>query len=155
MNPPHKIHYVREKHSSLCTKLLLKLTMKHGHSWEGAALEFDVAWRGVRCPTWLLAHRCRVWVIYLFIIIIYLFFLHGFSPHIGQIGSYRPVAKIDRNRLKSAVNHAGTAKNRLWMRPKHPKSVILQFYCEYLLLLLCFVLCFLPSSFFVLWTKDI
>ena len=47
--------------------------------------------------------------------------------------------------------------NRLWMRPKHPKSIFPQFYFEYLLLHLCFLFCFvfLAVFFLVLWTKAI
>ena len=149
--------------------------MKHGRSWEGAAPESDAAWCRVRHPTQLPARRCRVWVF---------FFFHGhidsarfkptrllFSPiraeprrfgqnqavsaksgYIGRQPKQIETAKIG---LESCWN----SKNRLWMRPKHPKSVLSQFYSEYLLLLLCFLFCFafclccLPSSFFVLWSR--
>ena len=71
----------------------------------------------------------------------------------SRIGQWPKQAEIG---LESCRN----SRNRLWMMPKHPKSVIPQFYSEYLLLLLCFpffvlffVLCFLPSSFIFLWIK--
>ena len=38
--------------------------------------------------------------------------------------------------------------NWLWMRPKHPKSIFPQFYFEYLLLILCFLFCFVLSVYF-------
>ena len=81
--------------------------MMHGRGKMGAAPASDaVTPKRCRCPR---AGAVSELFIYLFIIL----FLHGFLPHIGQIRSYRPAAKIDRNRPKSAVNHAGTAKNRL------------------------------------------
>ena len=82
-----------------------------------------------------------------------------FSPihaELGQFGQNQAVS-AESGRIGQpywpAIEMADIGWNRLWMRPKHPKSVLPQFYSEYLLLLLCFVLCFLPSSFFVLWIK--
>ena len=147
--------------------------MKHGHSWEGAAPESDAAWCRVRHPMQLPVRRCRVWAFF--------FFFHGFTStrldssrlsfysrqfvlnrdDSARIKLYRPnqvISAGNRNgskQPKSALNHAETAK----IRPKHPKSVLSQFYSEYLLLLLCFLFCFafclccLPSSFFVLWSR--
>ena len=43
------------------------------------------------------------------------------------------------------IESCRNSQNRLWMRPKHPKSVIPQFYSEYLLLLLCFLFLFCVS----------
>ena len=54
----------------------------------------------------------------------------------GRIILYRPAAETDRNN-----------QNQFWIRPKHPKSVISQFYSEYLLLLLCFLFCFVFLAF--------
>ena len=43
-----------------------------------------------------------------------------------------------------------SCRNQLWMRLKHPKSVIPQFYSEYLLFLLCYLFCFVFLAFFFL-----
>ena len=172
MNPPHKIHYVREKHSSLCTKLLLKLIMKHGHSWEGAASEFDVAWRGVRRPTWLLAHRCRVWAFFFFFFYIMdscrlgliCADLTWFVPnqadscltrlirpklgHIDWIRSYRSATETVEIGLESCRN----SRNRFEWGPNILYLSFLNFILNicYFFCVFIFVLCFLPSSFFVL-----
>ena len=108
---------------------------------------------GVRCGvwhlTWLLARRCRVWA----------FFFSdsrqlGFDsrwtgvirPESGRIGRQLKRWKQAEIGLESCRNN----RNRLWMRPKHPKSVLPQFYSEYLLLLLCFLFCFVFLAFFFL-----
>ena len=56
--------------------------------------------------------------------------------NLAGIGSYQPAAE--------------TGWNWFWMRPKHPKSVLPQFYFEYLLLLLCFLFYFVFLAFFCL-----
>ena len=57
------------------------------------------------------------------------------SVESGHIGRRPKQAEIG---LESCWN----SWNRLWMSPKHPKSILHQFYSEYLLLLLCFLFCF-------------
>ena len=64
----------------------------------------------------------------------------------GRIRSIGQRLKQAEIGLESCRNN----RNRLWMRPKHPKSVIPQFYFEYLLLLLCFLFCFVFLAFFFL-----
>ena len=79
------------------------------------------------------------------------------SSRIGWIRSYRPAAKTDQNRPKSALNHAGTAKIGFEWGPNILNLSFLNFILNicYFFCIFFFVLCFLPSSFFVLWTKDI
>ena len=149
--------------------------MKHGRGWEGATLESDVAQCGVQCPMWLPTHQCRVWAFFFFFPWIHAgparFALTQlrFAPNqadLVRIKPYQPnwVVLAGHRMAEIGLESCRNSRNRLRMRPKHPKSVIPQFYFEYLLLLLCFflffffvcfVFCFLPSSFFVLWTKDI
>ena len=101
------------------------------------------------------------------------FFFYGFAPtrlrfvlipaelgRIGRIGSYRPVAEIDRNSQNgptSALNHARTAEIGFEWGPNILNLSFLFFILNicYFFCIFFFVLCFLPSSFFVLWTKDI
>ena len=137
-----------------------QLAMKHGHSWEGAASEFNVAWRGVWRPTWLLAHRCRVWAFFFYItdscrLGLICADLAWFVPNqadSARIGPYRlnqVVSVSDWNGRNRPWIMPEQSKS-LWMRPKHPISVIPQFYIEYLLLLLCFYFCFVFLAFFFL-----
>ena len=118
-----------------------------------------------RSPTRLLACRCRTWAFFFFFPQIRFDLARFtqtwllFSPihaELGQFGQNQAVS-AESGRIGQpywpAIEMADIGWNRLWMRPKHPKSVLPQFYSEYLLLLLCFLLCFLPSSFFVLWIK--
>ena len=80
------------------------------------------------------------------------------SGHIGQIGSYRPATKMvetNRNRPKSVLNHAGIAKIGFEWGP----NILNLSFLNFILNICCFfcvfffVLCLLPSSFFVLWIK--
>ena len=70
------------------------------------------------------------------------------SGHISRRPKRSKQAEIS---LESCRN----SRNRLWMRPKHPKSVLPQFYYEYLLLLLCFLFCFVFLAFFFLWFSNV
>ena len=70
-------------------------------------------------------------------------------PKLGriiQIRLYRPMIETAEISLESCRN----SRNRLRIRPKHPKSVLPQFYSEYLLLFLCFPFCFVFLAFFFL-----
>ena len=125
--------------------------MKHGRSWEGVAPEFDVAWLKVRRSTWLPARRCHVWAFF--------FFFTRIPTNSARIGLYQPnrvVSVGNQNKLKRlkqaeiCLESCRNSQNWLWMRPKHPKSVIPQFYSKYLLHLLCFLFCFLFLAFFFL-----
>ena len=82
------------------------------------------------------------------------------SDRIGWIESYRLAAETDqngRNKPKLALNHAETAEINFEWGP----NILNLSFLNYILNICCFfcvfffVLCFLPSSFFVLWTKDI
>ena len=119
---------------------------------------------GVRCGVWhltrLLAHWCRVWAFFFHIFALTRLDLRqlGFylrwagliwpeSSRIGWIELFRPTtetAETGRNRP--------WIRNRLWMRPKQPKSVIPQFYYEYFFAsfvfsFLFYVFCLLLSLF--------
>ena len=75
----------------------------------------------------------------------------GFNSH--QTGPIRPKsARISwqPKQAKIGLESCWNSWNRLWIRPKHPKSVLPQFYSEYLLLLLCFLFCFVFLAFFFL-----
>ena len=79
---------------------------------------------------------------------------------IGQIGSYQSTAKIDRNNQnmqKSTLNHAGTAEIGFEWGLNIRNLSFLNFILNicYFFCIVFFVLYFLPSSFFVLWTKDV
>ena len=120
------------------------VAMKHRRSWEGATLEFDTVARAlVPCLSFFFIY----------------FLFHRFAPtrlqfapiwpesgHIGRIGSYWLVIETTEISLESCQN----SWILLWMRPKYPKSVIPQFYYEYLLLILCFHFCFVFLAFFFL-----
>ena len=73
---------------------------------------------------------------------------HRFTPHqadlarIGPNWVVRPATEIG---LESCRN----SRNQLWIRSKHLKSVLPQFYSEYLLLLLCFLFFFCVSCLFL------
>ena len=101
-------------------------------------------WRMMRLPT----RRYHVWS----------FFFHGFAlTRLWFTSNQADSAKIKPNQVVSAKDRNGrsgprwpkqaeislescrNSQNWLWMRPKHPKFVIPQFYSEYLLLLFCFV----------------
>ena len=68
------------------------------------------------------------------------------SARIGLYRLYRSVTETAKIGLESCWR----SRNWLWMRPKHPKSVLPQFYSEYLLLLLCFLFGFVFLAFFFL-----
>ena len=144
--------------------------MKHGRGWEGAAPESNAAWRGVRRLTSLPVCWCRVWVFFFFYRFVstrldstrLLFLL--ILAKLGRFGQNQAVSaesgRISRRlkwpkQAKIGLESFWNSQNRLWMRPKHPKSVlnfilnICCFFCVFFFVL-CFVLCFLPSSFFVL-----
>ena len=110
--------------------------MKHRRGWEGATPESAVARCGVRRLTPLPACFCRA------------------EP--GQFSQNRVVsAESDclgrwPKKAEIGLELFRNSRNRLWMRPKHPKSIISQFYSEYLLLLLCFLFCFVFLAFFFL-----
>ena len=145
--------------------------MKHGRSWEGATPESNTAWCRVRHPTQLPVRRCRVCFFFFFFFFTVTSTRLLFSPICAKprrFGQNQAVSAksgyIGRQpkRIETAeisLESCWNSQNRLWMRPKHPKFVLSQFYSEYLLLLLCFLFCFafclccLPSSFFVLWSR--
>ena len=58
------------------------------------------------------------------------------SSRISWIRLYRPTIEM-----------AEIGRNQLWMRSKRPRSILPQFYSEYLLLLLCFLFCFVLLAF--------
>ena len=71
----------------------------------------------------------------------------------ARIGPNRVVSTSDLNRPKQAeisLELCWNSRNRLLMRPKHPKFVLPQFYSEYLSLLLCFLFNFVFLAFFFL-----
>ena len=68
-----------------------------------------------------------------------------------RIGPNQVVSTVDQNRLKQAeisLELCWNSRNRLLMRPKHPKFVLPQFYSEYLSLLLCLLFYFVFLAFF-------
>ena len=77
-----------------------------------------------------------------------LFFFHKFAPTQLQFTPIQLESGCINRRLKRpkqakiGLESCWNSWNRLWMRPKHPKSVLPQFYSEYLLFLLCFLFCF-------------
>ena len=133
--------------------------MMHGRGWEGAAPESDAAQCGVRLPTrlsffffsWIRFDSARFAPTQLL-----------FSPirtEPGRFGqnqaesghiSRRPKQPKRSKQAEISLESCRNSRNRLWMRPKHPKSVLPQFYYEYLLLLLCFLFCFVFLAFFFL-----
>ena len=75
----------------------------------------------------------------------------GFNSH--RFGQNRVVSTSNLNRPKQAeisLELCWNSRNRLLMRPKHPKFVLPQFYSEYLSLLLCFLFNFVFLAFFFL-----
>ena len=71
----------------------------------------------------------------------------------ARVGPNRVVSTGNRNRPKQAkisLELCWNSRNRLLMRPKHPKFVLPQFYSEYLSLLLCFLFYFVFLAFFFL-----
>ena len=100
-------------------------------------------------PTWLWFVPTRLWS-------------GPIRADLTRIELYQPnriVSTGSRNWLKMpkrpkkaeiCLDSCRNSQNRLWMRPKHPKSVLPQFYSEYLLLLLCFLFCFVFLAFFFL-----
>ena len=89
-------------------------SMKHGRGWEGSVLVSDVA-AGASMPR---------------LSFFFFFFFHGFAPtqlwyapiwpESGRIRLYRPATEEAGISLESCRN----SRNWLWMRPKHPKSVL-------------------------------
>ena len=155
--------------------------MMHGCGKMVVAPASDAARCGDAWATPLPACRCCVWV-YLFTILLFYIFLlwicadlasiHIFRrtepiwPElgcIGRIGLYWPAAETNqkgwnsRNRQKSTLNHVGTAKIGFEWGPNILNLSFLNFILNicYFFCVFFFVLCFLPSSFFVLWTKYI
>ena len=134
--------------------------MKHGRDWEGAALESDVAQCGVQCPTWLPARQYRVWA-----------FFSLDSRQLDSICADSVSIRTEPDRygqnqavsaelgrigwlpkwLNLALNHVGIAEIGFEWGPNILKLSFLNF----ILNICCFffVLCLLPSSFFVLWFK--
>ena len=138
--------------------------MKHRHSWEGVAPESDAGCgvqRGYpRINAFFFFSRIHV-DLARFVPTQLLF--KPYQANAARIKPYRPnrvVSADDWNglkRLKQAeinLESCRNSRNRLWMRPKHPKSILSQFYSKYLLLLLCFlfclVFCFVFLAFFFL-----
>ena len=121
------------------------------------------------------ACRCHVWVLF------FCFFwdscwlssdsrrlgfnLHRFeliSTEQGQFDQNQVAsAKLDciSRRLKKAkigLESCRNSRNRLWMRPKHPKSVLPQFYCFlFCFVFLAFFLCFVNQSHTNVFFKNI
>ena len=101
-------------------------------------------------PTRLPTRRCCIWAFFFSRI-------HVESGSIrtdsARIGPNRVVSTSDLNRPKQAeisLELCWNSRNRLLMRPKHPKFVLPQFYSEYLSLLLCFLFNFVFLAFFFL-----
>ena len=127
-------------------------------------------WLGNARATLLPTRWCCVWVFVC--LFAFFFFLNGFAPtqlqftpipaksvYSARIRSYRLnriVSVGSRNWpkwSKSALNHAETAEiNFEW-----GSNILNLSFLNFILNICCFfcVLCFLPSSFFVVWTKDI
>ena len=106
-----------------------------------------------KSPTRLPMHWCYIWA----------FFFFFFSQIRAELGSIRTdSARVEPNRVVSTGNRnrpkqaeislelCWNSRNRLLMRPKHPKFVLPQFYSEYLSLLLCFLFYFVFLAFFFL-----
>ena len=129
------------------------LSMKHGLSWEGAAPESD-AGCGVR-------HGCpRVYAtseLFFFFFFFNWFMSTRLDSHQLDFYSHR----LGQNQAesghigwqpKSALNHARTAEIGFeWGLNLSFLNFILKICCFFCVFF--FVLCFLPSSFFVLWIK--
>ena len=71
----------------------------------------------------------------------------------GKFGQNRVISAGSQNwsnqPKQAKIDHEScrNSRNQLWMRPKHPKSILPQFFSEYLLLLLCFLFCFVFLAF--------
>ena len=116
--------------------------MMHGHGKMGVAPVFDAARHSDANAHTSVPHLS-------------FFVFNGFTPtrlqsspnqaNSARIESYRSNQSIStsgRNWPKQAeidLESYQNSRNWLWMMPKHPKSVLPQFYFEYLLLLFCFV----------------
>ena len=90
--------------------------------------------------------------------------LASIHAKLSRFGHNRVVSASDWNgwngpkwpkQAKISLESCWNSRNWLWMRPKHPKSVILQFYSEYLLLLLCFLFCFVNQGHSNVFFKNI
>ena len=148
----HDYHYCRHCH---CTTTTIDIeangvlpSMNHGRRWEGAAPGSDATQRS--CPCVGAASE----------LFFFLSLIRADSASIcvepGWFGQNWVVSAGDRNgrnRPKSALNHAGTAKISFEWGP-NILNLSLSF-LNFILNICCFffVLCFLPSSFFVLWIK--
>ena len=95
--------------------------MKHGHGWEGVALESDLAQHGVQCPTWMPARQCRVWA----------FFFSLDSRQLDSIRADSALIRIEpgrfgQNQAVSAelgrIGWPPNGRNRPWIMPEQPKS---------------------------------
>ena len=75
-----------------------------------------------------------------------------FKAYFGQNRAVWPnwVIRLATEMAKIGLESCQNSRNQLWMRSKHLKSVLPQFYSEYLLLLLCFLFCFVFLAFFFL-----
>ena len=153
----HDYHYCHHCHRTTTTIDIeangVLPSMNHGRCWEGAALESDEAARA-------LVPRLSFFFFFNFFFLLSL--IRADSALIcvepGQFGQNRVVSAGDRNgrnRPKSALNHAGTAKIGFEWGP----NILNLSFLNFILNICCFfcvfffVLCFLPSSFFVLWIK--
>ena len=139
--------------------LLNLLVISKAPTWLGGCC--TRVWRRVQHPTPLPTHQCRVWV--------YLFFFFSLirtdsarfalnQTDSAWIRLHRlnwVVLAGDQNRPKSALNHARTAEIGFEWGP----NILNLSFLDFILNIWCFfcvfffVLCFSPSSFFVLWIK--
>ena len=103
------------------------------------------------------ARQCCGWGL-LFIIIFFLRIcadLASIRAEPGQFGRNWIISAGGWNwpkrpkQAKISLESCRNSRNWLWMRPKHPKSVLPLFYFEYLLLL-CFLFCLVFLAFFFL-----
>ena len=149
----HMIYRVLNSDNISKYLLLLRfylLSMKHGLSWEGAAPESDAG-----CGVW---HGClRVYAAS------DLFFFFSrirvdsarFAPTRLLFSPTRPESSRIRSywlATETALNHAKTAEIGFeWGLHLSFLNFILKICCFFCVFF--FVLCFLPSSFFVLWIK--
>ena len=140
--------------------------MMHGRGWEGAAPESDAARCGVRLPA-------RLSFFFFFMDSLRLGSIRTDSTSIladsHRTGTIRPKSSRigvisagdrnswnGRNRPQSALNHAGTAEIGFEWGP----NILILSFLNFIMNICCFfcvfffVLCFLPSSFFLCFVNQ-
>ena len=111
--------------------------MKHGHDWEGASLESDAGcgvWRGClhigAASELFFFHRFALTRLDLRQLGFYLRWAGLIWPESSRIG-WIELFWLTTETAEIGLESCRNNRNRLWMRPKQPKSVIPQFYSEY------------------------